>query len=85
MIWSAKQLVILSGGAIAWGLLATWLALVAPPASRIGLVTRRHCRPHPPVQEQEPPAWLLVLARAVLVLALAALGLAMLLAGDASP
>jgi hypothetical protein len=76
MIWSVKQTVIPFGCAIALELLAAWSALVARPAAPFSLATTRHSRRHPLLQEQEPPAWLIVLARAVLVLALAALGFA---------
>ncbi len=85
MIWSAKQTVILFCCAIALVWLTVWLALPAGPASRLGPAPTRNSRRLPMLPEQEPPDWLTMLARAVLVLAFAALGLATLLDyGDSS-
>jgi hypothetical protein len=53
---------------------ATAMRLVLPSLPAM----TRHSRPHPPLDQQEPPGWLTTLARAVLLLALAALGLATL-------
>jgi hypothetical protein len=78
MIW-AKLTVILFGHAIALVSLAAWLAICARHAWPRSLAAIRYCRRHPPLDEQEPPGWLAPLARAVLVLALVALGLATLL------
>ncbi len=50
------------------------LALALPS---LAAATRHHH--HPPLEEQEPPSWLTTLARVVLLLALAALGVATLL------
>jgi hypothetical protein len=81
MFWPAQLAIILVGHAIAWRSVGAWSAAAARRALPRGFATLRHYRHQPPVEEQEPPAWLAPLARVVLVLALAALGLATLLDG----
>jgi len=82
MIWSSRQGVISFGYVIALMLVTAWAALAAAPL--FADITTRHSRHQPPLHEQEPPCWLAPLARAVLILALAALGLAGLLEGGDS-
>jgi hypothetical protein len=83
VIWSARQGIISFGYVIALISVTAWVALAARPL--FTAVTTRHSRHQPPLHEQEPPGWLAPLARAVLVLALFALGLATLLdSGDSS-
>jgi hypothetical protein len=83
MISSARQGIILSGYLVVLIGVATWAALFAGPP--LTVVTARHSRRHPPLHEQEPPRWLAPLARAILILALAALGLLALLDGWDGP
>ncbi len=79
MIWPAKLAVILFGHAMASVGVVAWLVMALPPLSLAKIAHRRH---HPPLDEQDPPAWFVVLARAILVLALMALCLAILRGGD---
>ena len=82
MIGSAKQILML----LVWTLassLAAGQATAARGAPPMRPTTTRYPRHHPRLAEQEPPSWLTTLARAVLLLAFAALVLATLLAcGD---
>jgi hypothetical protein len=82
MILSARQGIILSGYIVALIGVAAWAALAAGPP--LTVLTARHSRHHPPLHEQEPPRWLAPLARAVLIVAVAALGIACLIDGGDS-
>lgn len=73
MIFSARP--VLLPAAIGFVLTAMWSALATPSAP----VSSRYSRHRRALRDERPPGWLTVLARAVLVLALVALGVASLL------
>jgi hypothetical protein len=76
---SAKSAAVLLGCATALAWLLGYLPVTAYQTYALVLARISHGHHHPPLDEQEPPRWLAPLARAVLVMALAALGMAMLL------
>jgi hypothetical protein len=78
MNWPAKSAAVLFGYATASAWLVGWLPIAAYQICALVLARISHGR-HPPLDQQEPPHWLAAVARAVLVMALAALGMAMLL------
>jgi hypothetical protein len=79
MNWSARSAAILFGHATAVAWLVACLPIAAYQTYALVLARISHGHRHPPPDQQEPPRWLAALARAVLVMALAALGMAMLL------
>jgi hypothetical protein len=57
------------------------LLIAANQTYALVLARISHGHRHPPLDEQAPPRWLAPVARAVLVMAVTALGMAMLLDG----
>jgi hypothetical protein len=79
MNWSAKSAAILFDHATASAWLVACLLIDANQTCALVLARISHGHRHPLLDEQEPPRWLAPVACAVLVMAVTALGTAMLL------